>query len=289
MLTFKYNAERCTACGLCAQHCTEDVLRADSDGRPISGDRQGCLECGHCVAVCAHGALTWADGPPPLQVARGGMDDATVERFLRGKRSCRHFRGRPVDRATLERLVNVAASAPSSKNCQERCFIVVKDPARLRALRQDLVNNTHRIRRLLNLMTSRPLRWLLPAETVAALGRMLGSIDHALAREDRGQDAIFYNAPAVVFIGGIARDPLGKDNALAAQHYLLLQAEAAGLGSCIMGYAQAAPKIIARHLDVPRFYRIYGVVALGHCRSRFHSVAVRTPPTVSWVEGQTAR
>jgi len=89
------------------------------------------------------------------------------------------------------------------------------------------------------------------------------------------------------FIGGIGMDALGKDNALAAQHYLLLQAEAMGLGSCIMGYAQAAPKIVARHLDVPRFFTTYGVVALGHPALRFRRPALRKAADVRWVGGAT--
>ena len=45
---------------------------------------------------------------------------------------------------------------------------------------------------------------------------------------------------------GIKKDVLGKDNALAAQHYLMAQADAEGLGTCIIGYAQAAPNCSKR-------------------------------------------
>ena len=62
----------------------------------------------------------------------------------------------------------------------------------------------------------------------------------------------------------------------------MLQAEAMGLGSCIMGYAQAAPKILARHLMTPRFYQIYGVVAVGHPKYRFQRAVNRKPASITW-------
>lgn len=282
--TISIDRERCTACGLCATHCTEDVILRGADGAPRIGRAEHCLDCGHCAAVCPAAALTRNQARPPAPSPRRPVSPEAMESFLRGKRSCRFFRSRPLEREQLARLVDIAATAPSSKNCQERTFIVVTDRQRLDAIRGDLVKNNRKICRLLRAMLARPLRWLLPKETVAALRRILGSMQRCLEREAGGEDAIFYDAPAVVFIGGIRQDVFGKDNALAAQHYLMAQAEAMGIGSCIMGYAQAAPRILAKHLEVPRFYRVYGVVALGQPRYRFHAAAERKPAVVDWVE-----
>lgn len=273
----------CTGCGLCAIHCTEDVIRQGSEGRPVLGDFSHCLDCGHCAAVCPTGALSREGCSDQIAVQHRVIDADNMENFLSAKRSCRHFRGRPVEREQLERLINVARMAPSSKNCEEREFIVVTEKAKLATIRADLARNNRKILRLLKVLTSRPVSWFIPAESVKALRRMKTSFVHALDQEALGHDSIFYDAPAVVFIGGIAPDPFGKDNALAAQHYLMAQAQAMGLGSCIMGYAQAAPKILARHLDVPRFYKIFGVVALGHPKHRFQRVVTRKPASITWV------
>ncbi len=99
----------------------------------------------------------------------------------------------------------------------------------------------------------------------------------------RGEDSIFHNAPCLVFIYGIGRDPLGKDNCLSAQQYLMSQAQAMGLGTCIIGYAQTAPKVLAKHLDVPKFYKIYGAITLGYPQVSYHRTTVRNTPEVSWV------
>jgi nitroreductase/NAD-dependent dihydropyrimidine dehydrogenase PreA subunit len=284
-MKIRIDEDKCTGCGLCDAHCTEDVVAWGPEGRPVIEALDHCLECHHCEAVCPSGALVHGSGPVQQPPAAAVVEGDAMARFLTTKRSCRHFRQRLVDRTRIARLLDVACAAPSSKNCEERVFLVVTDRAKLEALRADLVRNNRRILRLLRVMTARPVSWLLPSETVDALRRMKQSFVHCLQREAEGHDSIFYGAPAVVFIGGIAQDPFGKDNALAAQHYLMAQAEADGLGSCIMGYAQAAPKILARHLEVPRFYRIYGVVALGHPKHRFARAARRKPASVTWVEG----
>ncbi|MBN1605328.1 MAG: nitroreductase family protein [Polyangiaceae bacterium] len=276
------DSARCQGCGLCATHCSEAVLTHDGQGTPRVGDLSHCLDCHHCVAACPSGAITHGR-VAPTAVRYGDIGAETMENFLRAKRSCRHFQSRALTRAELARLVGVAATAPSSKNCEERAFTVITDPEVLAALRRDIVKSNRRLLRLLHLLTSRPLRWLLPRETAAALRRMIPSFVRCLARESEGHDAVFHQAPAVICIAGIAPDPFGKDNALAAQHYLMVLAEAMGLGTCIMGYAQANPRALARRLCLPRLYRIYAVIAVGWPAYRFHHAADRKPPRVQWM------
>lgn len=45
------------------------------------------------------------------------------------RRSVRQYQDRPVDRETIERIISVAAYAPSWKNTQTAGYIVVTDPA----------------------------------------------------------------------------------------------------------------------------------------------------------------
>jgi pyruvate formate lyase activating enzyme len=56
-----YQAERCTACGLCFGECPEGALAPDAsaDGRAAL-DRSRCTACGRCVESCYPGALRLA-------------------------------------------------------------------------------------------------------------------------------------------------------------------------------------------------------------------------------------
>ena len=48
---------------------------------------------------------------------------------IKTRRSIRKFTDRPVDRAVLEKLVNIAAFSPSWKNSQPVRYVAITDPA----------------------------------------------------------------------------------------------------------------------------------------------------------------
>jgi nitroreductase len=60
--------------------------------------------------------------------------DMDVARAVRTQRAVRRFVDRPIDDATLERILDAARRAPSSMNEQRWAFVVVTDRARLREL-----------------------------------------------------------------------------------------------------------------------------------------------------------
>jgi len=277
---------RCLSCGLCAADCSVGAIRSDEGGRPTVAHAEACEHCGHCVAACPTGALTHEALEPaafgPFDTT--GITSATMASFLSSKRSCRQFQRRPLSREDVGRLLGVARMAPSSKNLQERGYIVVTDPAKLEEVRRVVVRHTRRLEVLLRWLRRPPLCWVLSADAREAIDKIHLSFLSTLEREDRGEDSIFHGAPCAVFLYAVAADALGKDNALAAQHYLMLQAQAMGLGSVILGYAQVAARKLTRTLEVPREFRIYGAVALGHPAVRYHRTVYRHEPRVHWFE-----
>jgi len=284
--TIHVDLDTCTACGLCAADCSVQALVSDPQGAPTLSRPEDCEDCGHCVAVCPTGALSLStlDAAAFRPVDRARLPDAdTMQLALSSQRSCRHFRDRPVDRATIERLVATAQMAPSAKNSQEREYIVVRDPAVLDALRRDVAASIPGYTRLVGWLIGPLLSWMLSDGARHALGRMHRSFLATLRRLDRGEDRIFYGAPAVVFVCAPAKDSFGAHNAVLAQQYIALQAQAMGLGSCIMGYALAAKKALKRHLPVPPEYQVYGALALGYPSVRHRRTVARKPAPVHWV------
>ena len=88
----------------------------------------------------------------------------------------------------------------------------------------------------------------------------------------------------LIFFTGISMDPSGRDRALGAQHYLMLYAETLGLGTCINGYAQSAPKVLTKHLNVPKAHTIYGAIKLGYRRYTYRKRVHRKPASVVYYE-----
>ena len=278
-------ADRCENCGLCAKDCTNKVLFQEGKQLPEVVAEENCIECGHCLAVCPGQAITHAGLPDENRVAvnYAGITPDNIENFLLSRRSIRLYKRKPVEQGILERLIRVADMAPTAKNCQERGFIVVSDPEKIRKISKALLAHNEKVIFWLKVATGRILSKLMDHETVDALKRLLHGFRITQEKAAKGEHAIFHDAPCLVFIYGIGKDPLGKDNCLSAQQYLMSQAQAMGLGTCIIGYAQAAPKVLADHLSIPKHYKVYGALTLGYPQVRYHRTVERKKPTISWV------
>ncbi len=52
--------EKCKKDKLCVMECPMKIISVDDNGIPQTLNTAGsiCIECGHCVAICPHGALS---------------------------------------------------------------------------------------------------------------------------------------------------------------------------------------------------------------------------------------
>jgi nitroreductase/Pyruvate/2-oxoacid:ferredoxin oxidoreductase delta subunit len=278
--------EKCTACGLCAEVCGLDVIVRNGNTYPTINRAVYCHACGHCVALCPQNALSMqglaSDEFAPLRAPTIAPPD--MEAFLLTKRSCREFQDRPVEKSVIEKLINVARMAPTSINCQERAFIVVTNADEIATLRTALTRHARSMLRLIKLAASRPAALFLSPETQQHMRHLRADFEVALRHMDNGGDYIFHNAPCLIFFTGVKMDPSGRDHALGAQHYLMLYAETLGLGTCINGYAQSAPKVLAKHLNVPQAHTIYGATMLGYRKYTYRKSVHRKPASVVYHE-----
>ncbi|MBN1978109.1 MAG: nitroreductase family protein [Anaerolineae bacterium] len=278
--------EKCTACGLCVEVCGLDVIVRNGNGCPTIDRAAYCHTCGHCVAICPQNALS-IQGVPGDQFApvhTPAISPLDMETFLLTKRSCREFKERPVEKSVLENLITVARMAPTSINCQERAFIVVTDAAKIAELREALTQHIRSLLKMVKLAASKPAALFLSPESQEHMRHLQADFEIALRHTGGGDDYIFHNAPCLIFFTGITMDPSGRDHALGAQHYLMLYAETLGLGTCINGYAQSAPKILAKHLNIPKAHTIYGAIMLGYRKHTYRKRVYRKPASVVYYE-----
>jgi nitroreductase/NAD-dependent dihydropyrimidine dehydrogenase PreA subunit len=278
--------EKCTACGLCAEVCGLDVIVRNGNTCPTINRAAYCHACGHCVAICPQNALSIRDiaGDEFAPMRAPAISPLNMGAFLLTKRSCREFKNRPVEKAVIEDLIAVARMAPTSINCQERAFIVVTDAAKIAELREALTKHTRSLLKLVKLAASKPAALFLSPESQQHMRHLQADFEVALRHVDDGDDYVFHNAPCLIFFTGVTMDPSGRDHALGAQHYLMLYAETLGLGTCINGYAQSAPKVLTKHLNVPKAHTIYGAVMLGYRKHTYRKRVYRKPAPVVYYE-----
>jgi ferredoxin len=127
------DAEVCKRDGLCAMACTYGIFKQEEKGTVPDIDAvmlEKCYRCGHCVAICPHGAISHGDFPEgmvyPVSFEHVPSYDQVLELF-RSRRSKRLFKDTPVERDVLEKVLEAARFAPSQHNDQSTEFIVVQE------------------------------------------------------------------------------------------------------------------------------------------------------------------
>lgn len=262
--------QKCTRDGLCVTVCPSLLLEL-KDGAPtpsaVDGAEEVCNNCGHCVAICPHGALSQramaADSCPPRQTALLPSGDAVVE-MLRARRSVRAFRDEPVPAAVLEELLDVVHYAPTGSNRQQVRWLVVHDPAEVRRLAG---------------LTADWLRQAPDGQSGGLNARYQRTLATATAR---GMDYICRGAPHLIFAHG----PRGRDtDGVIALTYLELAAFARGLGVCWAGFVTSASREwepMQAALALPPDETVYGALMVGYSKYRYQRHPLRNPLRATW-------
>ncbi|MEW5725343.1 MAG: nitroreductase family protein [Thermodesulfobacteriota bacterium] len=265
--------EKCKRDGVCVETCPARLLvlegREDVPAA-IPGAEELCIDCGHCVAVCPHGALSHramtAEECPPIQKELQ-IDARQAEQFLRSRRSVRVYRDEPLDRETLVKLIRIARYAPSGHNAQPVRWLVIEDRAEVRRLAGIVVDW---MRRLI-------------AEGVE-VARVL-HMDRVVEAWEAGRDRVCREAPHVIVAHAPETDALAESAGIIALAYLELAAYSMGLGACWAGYFKSATLFyppMAQALDLPAGHKILGAMMVGRPKYKYHRLPRRKEPPLTW-------
>lgn len=265
--------QKCKRDGICVAECPVKVLTQkdpESVPMPIPEADTICVDCGHCVAVCPHGALSHRsmkpeDCPPVRKEWLLGAEQA--EHFLRNRRSIRTYKKAPVEREKLEKLVGVAAHAPSGHNRQPVRWLVIHD------------------KETLHTMTGLVADWMryMIKEQPAMAEPM--HMDLIVGAWDAGVDVICRDAPHLILAYGDQRDPTAQAACTIALSYLELAAQPFGLGACWAGYFNVAAMFwppLQKALALPEHHQSYGAMLIGRPKYAYHRLPLRNPAGIEW-------
>ncbi len=268
---------KCLLCGDCLKVCPTIFFL--EEGQIITKEEEHCTLCGHCLAVCPAEAIAHADLPEeeflPLRPDRQISPEALYF-FLRSRRSCRNFRPQEVPQEDLEKLIDIARYAPTGHNSQNFEFIVIQD----KELIQKLAERTAIFFGNLYKMLSAPGLEIPPWLATHMRGFRLNYEYY-----QQGKDRIFRNAPALIIIHAPAANVSSAQNCHLAMAHIMLQAQAMGLGTCIIGYfitaAERDPSLI-KELEIPKDHKIFTCCTVGYPALVFKKLVPRNPPKVRW-------
>jgi nitroreductase/ferredoxin len=273
MSLFVIDKDKCRRDGCCTEECPLGLIEIKGEGAfpsPVEGANELCIDCGHCVTVCPAGALSHRsmkpEDCPPIK-RQLLLTPEHAEHFLRSRRSIRTYKDRPVDRAVLARLIEIARFAPSGHNLQPVHWLAIQD--------------TKEVKRLAGLV----IDWmrLMIEEHPEVAGPM--HFDRVVQAWERGQDKVLRGAPHIIVAHGLRSLPSAQPACIIALTYLELAATALGLGACWAGYFNAAATFyppMMEALALPKDHQSFGTMMVGYPKYRYQRLPLRKEPKISW-------
>lgn len=288
----RIDPQTCKQCGACARICPAEVLIVEDGKIRVSPDSAfGCIACGHCMMVCPEGSVTVQGRglrPADLLPLPASEDRATPEALaalMRARRSVRHFTDEEVAPELLERIVEMAASAPMGIPPWDIGCLVIHGRAQVQELAGEIVRGYEGF---LKVFQPWLLAWMRPFIGQAKFdmfAHFLRPLAETYVRAHRqGGDRLFYHAPALLLFHD---SPYAdRADAMIACTHAMLAAESLGLGTTIIGGAPPIlqrNKALCRRLGVPAGHTPSAALILGHPAARFRRAVRRRFTSVGFL------
>ena len=264
---------KCNQDGICARECPMAIIRVkENETYPqlIPGGEQSCLICGHCVAVCPHGAMSHAqvsiEDCPPVN-KKLAIDEARAIQFLRSRRSIRLFKDQPVEKENIKRLIEIARYAPTASNTQLVEWQVYTDKTKIQEI----------IRLSVDWMRSE-----IKKDPQTARDSYMPMI---VAAWDAGFDALLRSAPVLIVASAPEENSNGMVDLTLALTYLELAALPLGLGTCWAGLLQGVLlswSPLKEALGIPATHPHHYPMMLGYPTFKYRRLPARKAPKITW-------
>lgn len=273
MSLFTIDQDKCKRDGLCAKECPMQIIDfPNQDMFPSSSEaaEQFCLDCGHCVAICPHGALTLKETPLAeyIPVQKELLPDSQqIRALMLSRRSIRRYKQTPVPHGVLEELIDTARHAPTGSNQQQVYWTVVESPSETRQ------------------MASRVIDWSKTVLDYIPDEAMKVRLKRLVDAWDAGQDRILQEAPHVIVAHAPVDHRSGATDCVIALTYLELYAHARELGTCWAGYFTTAVNAyppLKEALGIPAEHQCFGALMIGYPQVEYKRIPKRREAHVTW-------
>lgn len=284
------NQEFCKQCKLCIEVCPCNVIVYNGKVHFIDGNSAICLKCGQCMAVCSQKAIninTLYYGTNILEKPENKLSYDDFQAFIMNRRSIRNFRGQPVPREILEKIIHAVSFAPFG-SAHDAVHITV-------------INNREVIRKALPFMSEfydQVVKWLenpimqfiikkkKGQETFNTMKNHLYPIAKSgNYKLDQG-DRITRGAPALIIFHADKGAEEHTNNSLIYAVYAMLAAHSLGLGSTLVGLVPAAINkvaVVKNIFTIPKNHEAIISLVVGYPKIQYKYAIKREKHNVHWI------
>jgi nitroreductase/ferredoxin-like protein FixX len=271
---FRVDLERCIGCGQCAAVCPAMIIAMEQNIPAVSPElEQFCIECLHCSAICSEDAVEivgYGRGKGIAEPWKRMAQPEAVETLIKARRTVRNYSDKNIDPALIEKLITVAAHAPSGHNDRQLLFTVVDDKGVMFDLREEVMAG---------------LETMIAARQLPQGMEMFSDI--VTAWKESGRDIIFRHAPHLLIVSASEESAAPKEDAMIALATFELYARSHGIGTIWNGLAtlticELLPSLQPR-LGIPEEHEIGYVMGFGLPSVRFERTIERKKPQINTV------
>ena len=242
--------KQCNLCKSCIKECPLGNFSMHNEERRIIFDMsQGCILCGHCIAVCPEQAIKYRDMNGNIygfEESNVSIPNKALDKLILSKRSIRQYKNKKIPKDIIEKVINVMSFAPTAMNKRSLKCLVISDEVKINELIDSIIDTIEEVEER-NMYKK---------------------------KRENGIDPFFYKAPHIIILH--SDNHWDSTNATIAITYAMLYAESLGLGSCWIGGVQIFlnenKKIKEKLLDIKD--KIFGIMILGYPTVKY----CRTPP-----------
>lgn len=247
MIPVIIDKEKCIGCSACVKDCPGTTLHI-VDGKAEA--RKGCIECGHCYAVCPVGAVKmngYDDSNLGDMEDMAQFDSDKLLQAMKSRRTIRQYKDIPVEQEKIDKILEAGRYCPTAANSQNVAYTILGS-------KQDEIEKE--------------------CVKIFRAGVKAGSVFADTLRGKVIDDKFFFKgAPLVIVVSGT-----GSVNPSLASSYMELEANSMGLGVLYSGFfvicAKISPKI-RKLLDLPKGHKVVSCMIFGYPNVKYHRIVPR--------------
>ena len=285
---------KCSGCGLCVSVCKDYGLQIVNKKVAVTENPFfGCIGCGHCMAICTTGAIEIhgrelsPDDLFQLPKKESAANYDQLLNLLKTRRSVREFKDKPVEKDTIDKIIEAAKTAPMGIPPSDVHVLILDTKEKVRNFSLDFCSYLESIQWFVSkwfVAIMRPFWGKSNDEMIKRFVRPLFQI--YIGSMKKGENLVTYDAPlAMYFYGSPYTDPADP---LISATYAMIAGESLGLGTCMLGgihpliqYGKMAKKLREKYnIKYPSREGLF--VIFGHPKVKYAKGIQRTFASVDF-------